>query len=268
MRFSKAFVLLSSAALAFASDALVSRGIFAGTDSSDPRASGVDVFDNPKNHPAAAASILRALAKEADYWPNEQSAAKMQTTFGAFQKKVAAFNGLFRIGFDEQTFTASDKDDLYNEVEASYPFAESEAVALAVYDMVPKKNRDQDLKNWDLTVAMISKLEEPERGAEVVVTLVEVRVALETSQRGRVHFPKQEVTMITQRFGVLASTLEYNAQRYADKYPTINIDKFTIFMTSPEEPVTGVFQAPPASCSMQSRMAYRSRNNPDLDWLF
>ncbi|KAF9164422.1 hypothetical protein DFQ26_001468 [Actinomortierella ambigua] len=260
MHFSKTLILLASATLAFAGDALVSRGLFEGTDTTDPHAGGSDVFEFPENHPAATGSILRGLATEVDYWPYEQPAAKMPLTYRSFVKKVETFPGFFRMPSDEQTFTVRQKDELYNAIEENYPYAESEAVAMAVDEMVPKRNKNPDLKQWELTAVLVNKLDAREGNTEIIVSLIEVQVRLETSHRGRVHFPKQEVTMTVRRFGVIASTLESNADRYAQRFQTVDVENFTEFMTSSADNNEFVFSP---RCSGQLRMG---RRDPLNEW--
>ncbi|KAG0268918.1 hypothetical protein DFQ27_005358 [Actinomortierella ambigua] len=87
MYLSKAVLLLASVALALAQDAVQSKGIFLGKDTSDEKATGKAIFSEVKNHPTAAASIITALAKTMNFKPHEDGPVKSGQEFTSFSRK-------------------------------------------------------------------------------------------------------------------------------------------------------------------------------------
>ncbi|KAF9080418.1 hypothetical protein BGX29_005330, partial [Mortierella sp. GBA35] len=83
-------------------DEAVSQPFFQGTNTSDPAATPLQVFQDPKNHVDATSSILTYAGNAADFHPATADITKTAKQFDAYIQKVSSFPGFF-LTFNEQS---------------------------------------------------------------------------------------------------------------------------------------------------------------------
>ncbi|KAF9155369.1 hypothetical protein DFQ26_009753 [Actinomortierella ambigua] len=165
MRLSTGIVLLASAALALAQDAVVSLGVVHGFDYSDPNAEPLEVFKQSRNHLIAVASILQFQGKVAHYTPHKQLPAKSTKAFKTFEEGVEA-SPLWALQATYAKWPALKKgglDDLQQAIAKTLPHHEyRDYIARHLTDMVPTVVHDPSLKRWALSIVAVRKIMYPE----------------------------------------------------------------------------------------------------------
>lgn len=79
-------------------DEAISQPFFEGEDTSDPSASGPEIFRNPKNSALATASILAYCSAQSGFHPSSQTISEAGRTYDSFVNKISTFPG-FTLNF-------------------------------------------------------------------------------------------------------------------------------------------------------------------------
>ncbi|KAF9159495.1 hypothetical protein DFQ26_006477 [Actinomortierella ambigua] len=117
MRISKVLLLLASATLALAQQAVVSKGILIGEDKTDKNAKGPEIYENPQNHQTAASSIIT--------------------------------------GDEVVLRLTSDLNQVEEAIKEAYPDIGPVSIAKALRELIPSSTKDPQAKFWVLSVAAI-----------------------------------------------------------------------------------------------------------------
>ncbi|KAF9971561.1 hypothetical protein BGZ73_005496 [Actinomortierella ambigua] len=233
----KSTLVLVLATVALARDAVLSRGVFMGIDSTEKDASMVEIFKRPQNHATAAASAIRFAAESKNFRPYEMDPAKLCEHFDAWKNKITTFPG-FRItrkprpedvnmeGGDEKLTKA-----LHRGLRA-LQVPNADGVAIEFVHLIPEKNEDRSLKRFLLSVMIIDK---PEKSMKVMMRLVELHLDLETSLVSKkVTIPDQTIRLKLVEMEVDTEYMRENADTLAQRLPRSDVSEFMWMLTSPQ----------------------------------
>ncbi|KAF9167229.1 hypothetical protein DFQ26_005342 [Actinomortierella ambigua] len=225
-------LIAACATMAFAGGAAVSRGRFLGEDTTKRDSDPVEMYRDPANHATAAASILRGLAVEAEYFPQEDSPAELATKLSSWTSSLRNSLALERhmanlrlVRFD------GDKKNLGAAIARTIArFPHGERVSQELVQMVPKYVADLDLTQWRFILTIVDK---PKDDSSVKVYLYEM--ALKIEPRGpaaEVVIPEQRFTMDLYPFSLNAEDVESKAEQYANEYGVTEMEDFKWFFES------------------------------------
>ncbi|GJJ72046.1 hypothetical protein EMPS_04403 [Entomortierella parvispora] len=236
MLFIKSLLVLCSAAVVFArnsGEAVASRAIFFGEDTSDSSANPYDIYANPKNHASAVSSVLVFAANEVDFRPSEQQPKELGSNYEQFFKEVSAFPG-FRLERDEQVLIPLDgtRIQFENAVFDTNPYyLHQSQVARNLRSLIPQRAGDNG-GYWLLSLIAIDK---PEDADAVKIALVSVIVYIETDRTGKVTIPVQEAIVRTSFFQARSRVLVGNADQFSEAIPIVHVPEAEKFFDSEKE---------------------------------
>ncbi|KAI8351867.1 hypothetical protein B0O80DRAFT_104027 [Mortierella sp. GBAus27b] len=142
MLLDRLFLVLCSVAVVVAQvDRVASRAVFNGTDTSDKHAEGLAIFQDPKNHPMAVASILFHSAVRNNFLPKQQGIMATHKTYLDFFGHVFEFPGFDHTRNTEETLELTGNTEQFgDEIARKYHPAKnniSESAAAEYQAMIP-----------------------------------------------------------------------------------------------------------------------------------
>ncbi|KAG0232452.1 hypothetical protein BGW42_008170 [Actinomortierella wolfii] len=234
----KSTLVFALATVALARDAVLSRGIFVGTDTTSKGASKLDIFKRPENHATAVASVIRHASETMSFLPYQSKPAELCERFDAWKDKLMKFPGfeMLRkpkpVDVDmeggEQKLAKALKRGL-----GKLQVVGADKIAMEFINLIPEKNEDRSLKDFLLSVIVIDK---PMGSQDVAVRLVELHMELETSLvNKKVSIPDQTIRLKLLEMEARTSFLVDNAERLAEYLPRSDVAEFMWMLTSPRE---------------------------------
>ncbi|OAQ28317.1 hypothetical protein K457DRAFT_565351 [Linnemannia elongata AG-77] len=208
----KTVALLCSATATMAATAVVSGAIFVGKDTTEYNDSPVDIFRNPENHAAAAASILVYSANSANFHPASQEPKALGQNLIQFVTKASTFPGFLSTTIRDDILALNGSLTQFEKVIREK--LNDPLVARAFRDLVPGYINDHSLTEWDLSLVVVTK---PENSNTVTV--------------------KFTARLIVSDHQVLANVLIVNAERFATSFPVYKVRDFIDFFASPKVPL-------------------------------
>ncbi|KAF9536847.1 hypothetical protein EC957_009522 [Mortierella hygrophila] len=227
----KTVALLCSATAAMAASAVVSGAIFDGYDTTDQSASNVDIYRNPENHAAAAASVLVFSGNAVDFHPASQEPKALGQSLGAFVSKASAFPGFLLTSTVEQNLALNGSLTQFEKIIREK--LNDPLTARAFRDLVPGYIQDKSLKEWILSLIVLSK---PEGSDTVNLKLIHVSLIIHSDDTQTAIIPEQTARLIIADLKVLANVLVQNADRFASSIPVHKVLDFINFFASPKVP--------------------------------
>ncbi|KAF9970266.1 hypothetical protein BGZ73_007065 [Actinomortierella ambigua] len=230
----KTIVLYS--ACAFAEYAAVSRGRFLGRDTTKSGSAPIDIYQDPVNHVTAAASILRGLAVEVEYFPQEDSPAELAKKLGEWSYALSSSPALERKGRSVGRTIAFDGDR--NELDSVISHAikdlpHGQWAGRELAQMIPKHVTDADLTQWSLLLQVIYKADDD---SAVMVYLYELGLKIQPHQTsGDIVIPRQKLLLNQRTFALKAKDVESKAEEYAMSYGVTLVPDFEWFFESSED---------------------------------
>ncbi|KAF9088127.1 hypothetical protein BGX23_007603, partial [Mortierella sp. AD031] len=213
----KSLALVSFAAVVMARaspNAIVSGALFVGEDTTNPDASNTNIYKNPENHAAAAASVLEYSAVNTNYRPSEQGHSSLLSTFEAFQQKATSFPGFIpTIQSGSDVFLNHSLIGLEKAVQDAYPSTDAALIARGLRDLFPGSVEDQSLKEWILSLLVIRK---PEGSDTVTIKFVQLALTIEFDKTHTAHIPEQDARLSNYELQVNPSVFALNADRFAE----------------------------------------------------
>ncbi|KAF9125024.1 hypothetical protein BGX30_000646 [Mortierella sp. GBA39] len=256
----KTVALLCSATAAMAASAVVSGAIFVGKDTSDPSATPVDVFKDPRNHPTAAASVLVFSANSAGFNPTSQEPKALGQNLDGFVSKVSTFPGF--VMTNNEQYSLKLDGSLVQFEKAIGEQLDDFNTARALRDLVPDNIQDKSLTEWVLSLIVLSK---PEGSDIVNVRLAQVPLTI-SSDGDTVTIPEQSTRLSVSDLRVNAPMFASYAEMFAQKIPTTSVSDFINFFTSPKGfSRRGQDQRGSTSC-LRNRMTLKDRQ-AILSWI-
>ncbi|KAG0270658.1 hypothetical protein DFQ27_000008 [Actinomortierella ambigua] len=234
----KSTLVLILTSVAFARDAVLSRGVFVGVDTTEKNASPIEVFRNPMNHATAAASVIRRQAERTFFLPHKMGPAELCGSFDRWKDTVIQFPGfkMTRRPRPEDVVMEGEAGKLGKALQRgltalSVPHATD--VAFEFIDLIPEKLEDRSLKEFVLSVMVIEK---PKNSQEVMVRLVELLIELESSMFSKkVSIPDQTIRLKLVEMKVDKDFMQRNAQTLAKAMPKTLVSEFMWMLTSPKK---------------------------------
>ncbi|KAF9161348.1 hypothetical protein DFQ26_004645 [Actinomortierella ambigua] len=207
MRFANSILLLATASVAFAFDAVISKGLWIGTDSTKPGASLEEIFANRRNHVTAVSTILQ-----------------MYTLLSKKLKRPRA-----------KVFVSGELDELQAAIRQEYKHQDRELVALNLASSIPTKSRN--LVGTQFVLFSLVEIFKPRTQEAVHVRLIELPLGLRID-KGNVRLYTQDARLTTLTFEFKTKWVKGHAQEIASSYLglPITVKEFVrIFTTSVED---------------------------------
>ncbi|KAG0233844.1 hypothetical protein BGW41_001376 [Actinomortierella wolfii] len=237
MLLAKTLIIIATATVVLAQDAIVSRGLFSGKDTTLPGARGLEVYEDPRNHATAAASILKYYAAISEYDPQSLPPAKAREAYKTFTKQARGFPGFSH----SVPYTATIKleggfPDLQNKIEERYPFDDKVSVARELRYAFPVISKQYKLRQWEASLLLIRKPRpenEEDTNTPVTVELISLRLELATHVNGNIELLPQTTVLVVERFGLDSEYLKKYAQILFGNTGVTTIKQFEKYFTSP-----------------------------------
>ncbi|KAF9969192.1 hypothetical protein BGZ73_008560 [Actinomortierella ambigua] len=219
MRFAGSIFLLAAASAAFAYDAVISKGLFIGTDSTEPGASLEQIFSRPRNHVTATCSLLQYYGHDNNYIPRNLTPVKGFTGYEAFKSAVKespafAEDGLLVASIEVK----GDLDELQYAIREAIPYKEGQSVAVNLVSSIPTKSRS--LSGTQVVLFSLVEIVKPRSQEKVTVRLVELPLVLETDAQGHVQLSRHMSQLNVIAFVVNPAWLEEHAELLAEYVKT------------------------------------------------
>ncbi|KAF9971636.1 hypothetical protein BGZ73_005409 [Actinomortierella ambigua] len=230
MLFSKALLLLASATLALAQQAVVSKGILTSEDKTDKNAMGAEIYLFPQNHQAAVATILQTTSLTAGYHPHNQRPTEAAKTYAKFERLFPKIAGFTTVGQDEIAFEiGSDLDDLQRKIIKNYRSSDTMNIARTLRWLVPTSVEVRHAAYWAISVVAIDQVK-PKATQARLITLA---LRLDVDGEGEVTLPSEQTAFLN----VITIDVDFhylvnNAKLLAKTYGVSNTEKFHEFFSS------------------------------------
>ncbi|KAF9168042.1 hypothetical protein DFQ26_001745 [Actinomortierella ambigua] len=160
----KSTLVLACAAVALARDAVLSRGIFLGKDTTEPGVTPLEIYKDPVNHATAASSIIRYISEDVKFSPHNASPAELNKVYKDWKYSIVRFKG-FPMGSPPMAGDIKlegGRDKLEEQLKQRIDhIPDCEVLAREVAGMIPDYNDDRDLKVFTLSLLIVDKPEMP-----------------------------------------------------------------------------------------------------------
>ncbi|KAG0239848.1 hypothetical protein B0O80DRAFT_499785 [Mortierella sp. GBAus27b] len=215
-------------------DAVVSRALYIGTDSSDPTDRPYEIFHDPRNHPTAVASLLFHFSEGADFHPKEQGIDATSKAYGKFIGSVLSFPGFRRHPKESDLDLSGSLDQFRDEIASKYDpddRTKSDDISYEFEWQLPKTLATSQ-EQWLLSLATITRTADD----AIVVDLSSIPVKLTKDDYGSVTIDKQATVLRQQIVRVDAEFLIRHAEPLRRSVDIISVERFTReFFTKPVE---------------------------------
>ncbi|KAF9574257.1 hypothetical protein EC968_007026 [Mortierella alpina] len=229
-------------------DALYSRAVFLGKDTTDPLRLNVDTYKDPRNHAAAAASIILYAASQVHFKPNEDKSLVLDPkVFARFESKLLEQSAFELVESQEDVLELTgDSRQFGCEVFKKYPStADPALIAEALQQLVPTSLTDAAWQDTLLSMVIMQKAPDSDEISVDVASIAMVIVLKEALKEGESSGPaviaQQKATLTWKRLRVVADELMEHAEEWDEKvYPydvTDFLQKLTTATTSSSSPV-------------------------------
>ncbi|KAG0359438.1 hypothetical protein BC939DRAFT_502063 [Gamsiella multidivaricata] len=210
--------------------AIASGGLFAGEDTSDPNASGVEVFQDSKNHPAAVASIILFAANRAGFKPKQDGVIADQNIYNNFVTRISTFPGFTLQTSSEVGLQLSrGKDSLKESIAAGVDagVGESGDVADAFMKELPSTLGDKSEEGWLLTLTVIQV-----RNESVYVGIYSLSLILSQNKDGGVEIGSQTIHLRQTGYRLITTFLTAQAKALVRNINTVQVATFIDELTT------------------------------------
>ncbi|KAG0267213.1 hypothetical protein DFQ27_008994 [Actinomortierella ambigua] len=225
-------LITACATMAFAGGATVSRGRFLGVDTTKRDSDPVEMYRDPANHATAAVSILRGLAVEAEYFPQEDSPAELAAKSFDWTSSLFDSSALKADRSVQRTIRFDgDKESLGATITSAIAeLPNSKYVGHELAQMVPKQIADLDLTRWSLSLVIVDK---PADDSSVKAYVYDLSLQIKPRGAGvEVILPRQTLIFSQQSFTLDAEDVESKAEQYANEYGVTEMEDFKWFFES------------------------------------
>ncbi|KAI1291360.1 hypothetical protein EDD11_008978 [Mortierella claussenii] len=220
-------------------DEAISQPFFQGVNTSDPAASPVDVYKNPRNHVDATSSILTYAGNAADFHPATQDITQTAKQYDAYITKVSSFPG-FVLKFNEQSHsyqTSVNIDSMISDIKNAYDGVLAVDINKIVESVERMANTVLSQSTSDESRSLFSQAAVTKASDS---TLVEVSIFYTTfhmkkSQSGKKTYLEQSYNINRTVFSVITSVLTANAEKFAEKILKAPIDDWLNSNSSPTD---------------------------------
>ncbi|KAF9161346.1 hypothetical protein DFQ26_004643 [Actinomortierella ambigua] len=186
MRFANSILLLATASLAFAFDAVISKGLWIGTDSTKPGVSLEKIFADRRNHVTATSSLLQYYGSDNSYVPRDMIPAKGMNSYDAFKASVQNSPAFIDVTESKvQMYADTDLEKLQEAIRSAYPYQQDGSlVALNLVSSIPSKSLT--LRGTQVVLFSLVEVFKPSKQETVEVRLIELPIVLVVDDQGHV----------------------------------------------------------------------------------
>ncbi|KAF9156346.1 hypothetical protein DFQ26_009398 [Actinomortierella ambigua] len=234
MRLSQVLLVLAPV---LAQPAALFGGVYLGVELPDPKATPIEVFQNRKNHVAAAVSILKDVADKHGFAPSKLAATELVKHIENFELSVEVFPGIEKVDTIEEFLSVDEAgtEALEDAIDEAIDSSDSLHIALQLSGLLPKRAKsEQDARDLNgrvvLEVIVIDKTPKV-----VTIKLARVTLDLQVDQDSRaITIPAQHsvyLSVISLR--VRSEFLQEHAETLAKYVKIITLDQFVEFFHSP-----------------------------------
>ncbi|KAF9979042.1 hypothetical protein BGZ73_007144 [Actinomortierella ambigua] len=238
MRLSQVLLVLASTTVAIAQRSALYGGTYLGVELPDPKATPLEVYENPKNHVAAAASILIYAASEVEFTPSSSTPGELVKNLDEFESKASTFPGFGTADLHTSVLPLRNggQENLEDVLEESIPSSDSFQIALELTSLLPARVKSaQDAVELNGRVALgLVAIDKVRHKPLVTVKLVRVVLDLQVDEESRkITIPAQaRVELKYQELLVNAEFLVTHGQRLAATVKTYPLGQFNEFFHS------------------------------------
>ncbi|KAG0258219.1 hypothetical protein DFQ27_004766 [Actinomortierella ambigua] len=235
MLLSKSLFLLCSAVVVMArqsTNAVASGAIFVGVDTTNPDATPVEIFENPKNHAAAASSVVTFSAMETGFNPSLEPAKSLEGPFRSFLTKASTFPGFLLEMNNQKTLSLTGSLIQLEEMVREAVSMNGGLVGRGIRDLVQGLIPDESMTNWILSLVVFDK---PKGSDAVKIQLVHLTLKIETDDDNNAVIPKQDAKINSSVLSVNGEFLVKYAETLSSKIRITLVRDTIDFLTSPKE---------------------------------
>ncbi|KAF9161347.1 hypothetical protein DFQ26_004644 [Actinomortierella ambigua] len=216
MRFANSILLLATASVAFAFDAVISKGLWVGIDSTELGASVEEIFANRRNHVTATSSLLQFYGADTSYVPWETTPEKGRYSYGEFKFSVENTPAFKKIETSTAlVYVSGDLDELQEAIRQEYKHQDRQLVALNLASSIPTKSRN--LGGTQQVLFSLVEIFKPRTQKAVHVRLIELPLMLRTDE-GNVRVLEQDAELVVLTFEVNTKWLQDHAQELSSEF--------------------------------------------------
>ncbi|KAF9983078.1 hypothetical protein BGZ65_002214 [Modicella reniformis] len=228
----KALLLVCSATAVLARgkvDAIMSGACLVGQDTSKHNAQGEDVFKDPRNHPAAVASILAFSADRAEFRPREKGVITDEKVYDHFLKDVANFPG-FRAQHQQtqQLNLQGSRVQFKKEVANKYQSDRNDPweVARLLESLLPQE-MDKENQRWLLNYVIVNSKQDNQQRPEQQEISVEIGSILlsKNSNSDKTKIEPQTAEMTMHAYVAKADNLKQHSSELSKRIRTMTVQK-------------------------------------------
>ncbi|KAK3822983.1 MAG: hypothetical protein J3Q66DRAFT_136924 [Benniella sp.] len=216
---------------------LSSKAIFTGVDNTDPDASRVKIFRNPRNHASAIASIIANRAQSNFFLPKTLAREKLPDHFYKFASSLPT-RTILKSTRKRDFFLdlTGDLNQFKEVITANYvPLSgKADDAASAFVEQIPQSLDTQSDESWALVLITIHGGDND----QIAFDISWINVLL-SFDNGSVIIPEQTAYMSQGSYKVETDQLVRNADLLADLFSTIEVAEFEDELSTPEPEAPG-----------------------------
>ncbi|KAF9364267.1 hypothetical protein BGX34_002029 [Mortierella sp. NVP85] len=203
---------------------LSSKAVFTGVDNTNPDASRVKIFKDPRNHATAVASIITTRAQSNLFVPNTLAREELPNHFYKFASSLPT-RTIFKSTRKRDFFLdlTGDLNQFKETIATNYvPLSgKADYAASAFVEQIPRRLDTQSDESWVLVLITIHGGDND----EISFDISWINVLL-SSDNGSVIIPEQTAYMSQGSYKVETDVLVDNANLLADLFSTIEVAEF------------------------------------------
>lgn len=201
-------------------DQILAVAAFVGTDTSDPNASEIDYYKDPRNHAAACASILDFCRYRVNWNPQNSN----ESTLNEYLRQVSTFPG----------FVMESQNDISYQAKAAEwnVYMRSLADTLEKNEQVPAASISKQLadlatvigQNVRTPLLFLQIIRQDDRG--VSFSLYRTQLAISHASNSTISVTNESGTISASTFRVISNMLVANAEKFAEYFREISVDQW------------------------------------------
>ncbi|KAG0369039.1 hypothetical protein BC939DRAFT_500686 [Gamsiella multidivaricata] len=201
-------------------DEAISQPFFSGVNTSDPAASALEIFRDPKNHVDATASILTFAGNKANFHPATQDISQAAQSYDNYIDKISTFPG-FTLTFNErsQSFQSSVNIDLMiGDIKSAYEGVVEVDVTKVVDSVKRMANSVLSQSHADESRSLFNQMAIKRTSAStaVDVSIFYTTFHMKKDKSGKKTYTEQSYSINRTVFKVNAAVLVANAETFAE----------------------------------------------------
>ncbi|KAF9098627.1 hypothetical protein BGX23_005693 [Mortierella sp. AD031] len=219
-------------------DELIFDAFFEGINTSDPAATPLQVFKDPKNHVDATSSILSFAANRADFHPCTQNPIELAKHFNAFIQAISTFPGFF-LTYNEQSSsfqTSTNIDIMIADIKSAYEGVVSVEIQKIIDSISRMANNVISQSHSDGSRVMFVQLGVTRANDnDITISIFYTTLHMRKDMSGKRTYTDQSYTINRMVFKVQNSVLVANADFFAQRIPKVTMDEWLRPLNCPDD---------------------------------